>query len=121
MNPTRWRRGRRASETQPNLTTPSKRRLRTPHARTHRAISRQARACMKPGRNSRRLNLMQKFNLILPVPVLAESPTRIALERTIEGGEARESTKNCDHTGEGSSMVDSRGGEKLTGGGKRLT
>ncbi len=57
------------------------------------------------------------MNTILPVPVLAEPEgirTKDASSR--EGrlfGEARESTENCDRTGEGSSMADSRGGQNF--------
>jgi hypothetical protein len=46
----------------------------------------------------------------LPVPVLAEPVKRIREYGGVMNGEARESTENCDRTGEGSSMADSRGG-----------
>src|SRR5258705_14024206 len=55
---------------------------------------------------------MQKFNSILPVPVLAE-PQTIPHER-----QAREGTENCDRMDKGGSMADSRGGQKLTWGEK---
>lgn len=38
---------------------------------------------------------------ILPAPVLAEPESRHSLSPPL-AGEARESTENCDHTGEGS-------------------
>ena len=56
---------------------------------------------------------MQKFEP-LPVLVLAESHTRFGLNPNDDSGEARESTENCDRSGEGSSMADSCGGQTLS-------